>query len=296
MKTSKYILRSLQVLSFICLGGCSSLQLVNSVSKFYDVDVKKDLSYGDNHRQRYDLYLPEEGKKNFSSTPVIIFFYGGSWNRGEKSEYEFVGRRLASMGYITAIPNYRLYPEVKYPEFLEDGAQSIVQIQKELSKAEYASYKPASRCILMGHSAGGYNAAMLAFDSRWLTKAGASYGNLIQGFIGVAGAYNIYPISNPEVQPVFNHPDYPEKSQPIEYSTYKQVPSLILTPAEDSLVNIEQNSKALHDALISAGNNSSFQTVEGTDHITLIGTLSPLLFFKGSSVKAIEDFIEALNE
>lgn len=295
MKTTKLILRTLKVIPLILLGGCSAIQVVNSVSKIYTAEVKTDIAFGDHPKLKYDLYLPDSANKEFSSTPVIVFFYGGSWNRGDKSEYEFVGRRLASMGYITAVPNYRLYPEVKYPDFLVDGAQSIAHLKTELSKAEYQQYKPSNEYILMGHSAGAYNAAMLALDPRWLDSVGISHDKSVKALVGLAGAYNIYPIKDTDVQPVFNHPDYPPQSQPIDYAKRRTAPALLLTPESDTLVSIERNSIALHKALKAAGNDSKIEQVEGTNHVTLVGTLSPLLFFKGSTTKPLEIFIHKLH-
>jgi len=295
MKTSRLFIRSLKVIPLILLGGCSALQVVNSVSKIYGAEVQEDIAFGQHPKLKYDLYLPDSANEEFTTTPVIVFFYGGSWNKGDKSEYEFVGRRLASMGYITAVPNYRLYPEVKYPDFLEDGAQSIAHLKTELSKAQYQQYKPSEEFIMMGHSAGAYNAAMLALDPRWLNAAGVEHKTSVKGLIGLAGAYNIYPIKDTDVQPVFNHPDYPEKSQPIDFSRKENAPSLILIPESDTLVSIERNSVALHKALADAGNESSIEQVEGTDHVTLVGTLSPLLFFKGSTSKPIESFVRKLH-
>lgn len=295
MKSFNHFFRTLKVVPLVLLGGCSALQVVNSVSKIYPSEVKENIEFGTHPKLKYDLYLPSSAHEEFSTTPVVVFFYGGSWNRGDKSEYEFVGRRLASMGYITAVPNYRLYPEVKYPDFLEDGAQSIANLRTELAKPEYQQYKPETQYILMGHSAGAYNAAMLAMDPRWLTAVGIDHKTSVKGLIGLAGAYNIYPIKDTDVQPVFNHPDYPPKSQPIDYTTRSNAPALLLAPETDNLVSIERNTQALHNALEAAGNHSSTQSIEGTDHVTLIGTLSPLLFFKGSTAKPIDAFIRKLH-
>lgn len=294
MKTTLLFLRTLKVIPLILLGGCSALQVVNSVSKIYTAEVKENISFEQHPKLKYDLYLPDSANQEFDTTPVIVYFYGGSWNRGDKTEYEFVGRRLASMGYITAVPNYRLYPEVKYPDFLEDGAKSVAHLKTELAKDQYQQYKPSDQFIMMGHSAGAYNAAMLALDPRWLNAAGVDHEKSIKGLIGLAGAYNIYPIKDTDVQPVFNHPNYPDKSQPINYSNQKNAPSLILIPESDTLVSIERNSVTLHDALTAAGNQSRLERVEGTDHVTLVGTLSPLLFFKGSTTKPIEEFVRNL--
>ena len=148
----------------------------------------------------------------------------------------------------------------------------------------------------MGHSAGAYNAAMLALDPRWLGAGDTSKVAGIKGFIGLAGAYNIYPIKDTDVQPVFNHPNYPPLSQPIDYSGKQNAPALLLAPETDTLVSIERNTVALHNALKQAGNISTIKNIEGTDHITLIGTLSPLLFFKGSTAKPIDEFIHLLHQ
>lgn len=295
MKPNVNLLRLLKVIPLIFLGGCSALGVINSVSKIYTVETKQNIAFDAHPKLQYDLYYPKSKNTNLKETPVIVFFYGGSWNRGDKSEYEFVGRRLASMGYIIAVPNYRLYPEVKYPEFLEDNIKAVKAIQSEIKKTEYAPLKPAQKFIMMGHSAGAYNAAMLAFDPTWASKIQSDKNALIKGFIGMAGAYNIYPIKDTEVQPVFHHPDYPPQSQPIQFTDQTQPPSLILSPETDTLVSIERNSQTLHDALSKTGNTSAIKAIEGTDHVTLIATLSPLLFFKGSSTEPIKEFVDNLH-
>jgi acetyl esterase/lipase len=243
-----------------------------------------------------DLYLPNPPAQDATeSTPVIVFFYGGSWNRGEKSEYEFVGRRLASLGYITAIPNYRVYPEAKYPQFLEDGAKASAKVLQLLAKPEYQQYKPDRQLIMMGHSAGAYNAAMLAMDDRWLGQENINRQSSIKGLIGLAGAYNIYPICVQEVRPVFDHPNYPANSQPIDYVASSNVPTLLLTPEVDELVSTKKNSLSLHQALLQNKTSSKVVAIKGTDHITVLGTLSPVLFFKGDSLNPIQNFVQNLK-
>lgn len=290
------VLAFIKVLPLIVLSGCSAVQIVNSVSKIYPVEVEKDIAFGNNPRNTMDIYYPKSKNEQTETTPVIVFIYGGSWNRGEKSEYEFVGRKLASLGYITMLPNYRVYPEVTYPDFLFDGAKSISTLLTQLKTAKFQTLNPSNKIVLMGHSAGAYNAAMLAMDDRWLAQENLNRNDLVEGLIGMAGAYNIYPIGVPEVRPVFNHPNYPEKSQPIDYVTNSKVPTLLLAPETDELVSLEKNTYTLAKALGEAGTPNQLVTVEGTDHISLIGTLSPVLFFKGDSITPIEQFITELNQ
>lgn len=268
------------------LGRMSAIELLNAVSRRYIAVIQKNLVYSENFNLQYDLYLPKQPSTAHTQTPVLVYFYGGSWNSGHKDLYEFVGRRLAELGYITAIPNYRLYPDVQYPSFLEDCALSVSAIVEELQKPEYQAWKPSAQCVLMGHSAGAYNAAMLTFNPDRLDPS------QVKGFIGLAGPYNFYPVHIEDVKPVFHHPDYPAQSQPIDFCTQLQKPTLILCPETDDLINTEKNSQALHEALLRTGSHTQLHTIRGTDHENIVGTLSPVLFYKGNTVKLIQRFVE----
>jgi hypothetical protein len=89
---------------------------------------------------------------------------------------------------------------------------------------------------------------------------------------------------------------YPEQSQPINFADKPQAPSLILAPEADTLVSTARNSVSLQASLQQNGNVSQLTTVPGTDHITLVGTLSPILFFKGNSTRPIQGFINNLYQ
>lgn len=273
-------------------AACSGTGIVNLVSKSYDVSHIESLSYGNQARASFDLYLPKQANSQGETTPVVIFFYGGSWNRGEKSEYQFVGRRLASEGYIVAIPNYRVYPEVRYPDFLWDCAQATAAVLEHLQTPQFAQHAPAQKIYLMGHSAGAYNAAMLSYAPQYLNKVGLGP-DTIAGFIGLAGPYDLYPIKVEEVKPVFHHPNYPSDSNPIELMEgAPRVPALLLAPETDNLVSIKRNTLAFADTLESDQRSVQVETIKGTDHVTLIGTFSPLLFWKQSAVAPVLRFID----
>jgi acetyl esterase/lipase len=113
------------------------------------------VAYGPLARHQLDIYRPASAPPA-GGWPVVVFFYGGSWNRGERADYRFVGEALASRGVLTLIADYRLYPEVRYPDFLTDCAQALAY---GLHEAAALGGNPR-RVFVMGHSAGGYNAAM----------------------------------------------------------------------------------------------------------------------------------------
>jgi pimeloyl-ACP methyl ester carboxylesterase len=142
----------------LLLSGCSPLYLVNTLSTESDSVTIVHQHYGKEQRQQLDIFMPE---RIVTGSPVIVFFYGGSWKRGEKGKYGFVGHSLGSKGYVTVIPDYRLYPEVTFPAFVEDGANVIAWVRQHVEQAR-------NGVVVMGHSAGAHTAALLALDQRYL--------------------------------------------------------------------------------------------------------------------------------
>ena len=147
----------------LALGACAPLTVLNALAATGGHTRVADIAYGSLPRQRLDMYVPG-GVAPDGGWPLVVFFYGGSWNSGERAQYGFVGAAMASRGILTLVADYRLYPEVRYPDFLADSAQALAW---GLTHAADHGGDPR-RVFVMGHSAGGYNAAMLALDKRWL--------------------------------------------------------------------------------------------------------------------------------
>jgi acetyl esterase/lipase len=234
------------------------------------VDTRElaELAFGEDPRHRLDAYLPA-GTPPAAGWPVVVFFYGGSWNGGSRATYRFVGRALASRGMLAVIPDYRVYPQVRYPAFLEDGARALAWTRRQLGGW---GGDPA-RLFVAGHSAGAYNAAMLALDPRWLAEAGVPPGALA-GFWGLAGPYDFLPIENPAVKPVFFHPDYPAGSQPIEHARGFDRPVFLGTAASDSLVDPKRNTSQLAGRLREAGTPVVERLYGRANHFTLVGAFA----------------------
>lgn len=276
------------------LSACSPLGLVNGVAKVYPAEVQRDIRYGDDPKQALDLYLPSPERLTAGQkTPVVVFFYGGSWNSGDKSMYGFIGRRMAAAGFITAVANYRLYPDVVYPEFLHDSAKAVRKVHELMTSVEFADWRPSEKLFLMGHSAGAYNSAMLAMDDRWLAAEGLNRQELLTAWIGLAGPYDLYPITMEDVKPVFHHPDYPPQSNPIEFTEQSVIPALLVAPEDDETIRTEIHSYALAELLTEQGADHQLVTVPKTGHVTLIGSFSPLLLFTPSAMEPVETFIRA---
>ena len=246
------------------------------------------LPYGPLPRQRYDAYRPP-GTPPREGWPLVVFFYGGSWNRGERADYRFVGEALAARGMLVLVADYRLYPQVTYPDFLHDCAAAVAHA---LAQARSLGADPA-RVFVMGHSAGAYNAAMLALDPRWLRAAGHEPGELA-GWIGLAGPYDFLPITNPDARPVFHHPDVPLDSQPLHHAANPPaLPVFLGAAARDDLVNPLRNTRGLAAALQAAGRPVTLRLYERVNHMTLVGAFAAPLRWLAPVLDDVAGFVAA---
>jgi acetyl esterase/lipase len=143
----------------------------------------------------------------------------------------------------------------------------------------------------MGHSAGGYNAAMVALDARWLEAAGSRPGALA-GWIGLAGPYEFLPIINPRVKPVFHHPDTPPDSQPVVHASAASPPALLISAAQDLLVDPARNTGAMAARLRAAGVPVTERYYDRVGHSTLIGSLSPPLRGFAPTLEEVAEFVQ----
>lgn len=250
------------------LAACSPITALNALTPSASRAVLDGIEYGPGARMKMDVYQPAEAAPA-AGWPTVIFFYGGSWNTGERSDYAFVGETLAARGIMAVLADYRLYPQVRYPDFLRDCATALAW---GLENASNFGGDP-KRVFVMGHSAGAYNAAMLALDPRWLA-AHAHSPAALAGFIGLAGPYDFLPIKNLDVQPVFFHPNYPSGSQPIHYVNAAAPRSFLAAASSDTLVDPTRNTVALATRLEAAKVPVTLKLYPRVNHLTLVGAIS----------------------
>lgn len=281
--------RLLLALIALCgLGACSPLRALNVLSTVGGGYVRTEgVAYGALPRQQLDVYAPTAAAPP-GGWPMVVFFYGGSWNAGERADYEFVGVTLAAHGVLTLVADYRLYPEVRYPDFLKDSATALAY---GLDHAAQLGANP-KRVFVMGHSAGGYNAAMLALDPRWLAGAGHRPDQLA-GWIGLAGPYDFLPTDLPDVQPVFWHPNYPPAAQPVDHVSADAPPSFLGAPVHDQVVSPTRSTQNLADRLTAAGAPVTLKFYERPSHATLVGAIGWPLRWIAPVLADVTLFIQA---
>lgn len=284
LRTLALLLAALATLPL--LGACSGTGTLNALSARDTYTLQASVPYADGPRQRLDIYTPTAAPPA-AGWPMVVFFYGGSWNSGDRGDYRFLGEALAARGVLTLIADYRLYPQVRYPAFLQDSAQALAW---GLAQAQRLGADPR-RVFVMGHSAGGYNAAMLALDVRWLQATGHRPQELA-GWIGLAGPYDFFPTDNPEVRPVFFHPDYPPRAQPIDFAPADAPRTFLGAARKDGLVNPERSSVQLARKLQAAGVPVTLRLYERVNHATLVGATAWPLRWMAPVLADLRAFID----
>lgn len=253
-------------LTCVTLCACSPVTLVNALTPRATYRDVTDLAYGTSERQRLDVYLPAGHDATGRDMPVVVFFYGGSWQNGTREDYRFVGEALASRGFMAILPDYRTYPEVTFPAFMDDAAMAVRWAR---DRAPEFGGDPA-RLFLMGHSAGAQIAALLATDARYLQVDGLGKCD-IAGVIGLAGPYDFLPLQSDVLRRIFPEPTR-RASQPIHFVTGREPPMWLAVGDADTVVD-PGNTERFAQRLRTMNDQVEVRHYD-LGHAMLLGTLS----------------------
>ncbi|NMM07689.1 alpha/beta hydrolase [Polaromonas sp.] len=277
--------RSLFAMLPALLTACSGVDLLNATVATDTYRRTEGLHYGPDARQSLDVYQPAIPLRQ---APLVVFFYGGNWSSGERADYRFVGEALASSGIVAMVADYRLSPAFRYPAFVQDSARAVAWALQHA--ADYDA-DPA-KIFVMGHSAGAYNAAMVALDSRWLAAEGLKPTRLA-GWIGLAGPYDFLPIVEPLSRVAFNWPDTPADSQPLLHASAASPRALLLAPAQDRLVNPQRSTLALAQRLKASGVAVQSELFDSVSHVTLLASMASVLRGRAPVLERVQAFVKS---
>jgi len=244
------------------LSSCSPATLLNATVSRQGFTREADIAYGTDPRQKLDLYRPDKPR---GDGKTVIFFYGGSWDSGSKNDYLFVAQALAANGYTVVIPDYRLYPAVRFPAFIDDGARVVRWT---------ADRAGTDKVFVMGHSAGAHIALMLAANTPYLAAAGVERTKL-GGAIGLAGPYDFLPLKSAKLIEIFGGANNPQ----IEAITFAKGPlpaALLIHGTADTTV-YPRNSQNLAAAWRAAGAPVELKLYTDVGHIDVVAAFSGLL-------------------
>jgi acetyl esterase/lipase len=271
----------------VVAGGARSLNLGDRLLGDGDGAVLQVAGqpYGPGPRGKLNIWVPT-GTKKSDRRPVIVWLYGGGWYSGERDDYGFAGRAFAKQGFVVVIPDYRIVPEGHWPDFLEDSAAAVAWTEKHIG--DYGG--DASRLALAGHSAGAYNAAMIALDPQWLQAAGSD-ASVIRGVAGLAGPYDFTPfekggradVAMGDIRPV-------EKTQPIHFVRADAPPLWLGHGTADTVVRV-RNSERLAAAMAKVGGSAQLRRYDGLSHNDLVMALTGPLSYKGPILAEATDFL-----
>lgn len=273
---------AVSLLLALLLAGCSPLVVVNGITPNAP-RVAADQPYGALDRQQLDVYYPAEGA---AAAPVVVFFYGGSWQNGDRSDYAFVGDSLAALGFTVVIPDYRVYPEVRFPAFVADGAAALAWVEANMPEASRG-------IVVMGHSAGAQIASLLALDERYAAAAGFRHDALV-GWIGLAGPYTFNPLKWERTRAVFEGLDDPGQARPVTFACRQELPALLMHGMDDTTV-LPHHSARMADAMRECGVPVDYIEMPEVNHFDIVLGLSSSLDGLAEVLPAITDFLQSLE-
>jgi len=262
------------------LAACAPVTILNSITPSSSFEKTKNLSYGEASHEKLDIYKSEKPK---ADAPVLVFIHGGSWDSGSKDIYKFLAEGFTRSGYDIVVPNYRLYPEAKFPDFLHDNAKAVAYTKKTF---------PDRPIVLIGHSAGAYNVLMLALRDEYLAGAGVNRCETIAGVVGLATPTGIIPLEGPRLIEIF--PDRFTADDAVLNNVKSPAPALFLGHGEKDTTVYPINSTTLAEKIVARGGVATAEVYPGQNHIDVVKVLSRH-FDDDATLKAdIVEFVDGL--
>ena len=274
-----------QALLPILLGqitACAPRQFAESVLLGNHFELVGNVPYGPGPQDRLDVYRPPHQK---SPAPVVVFLYGGRWQSGSKEEYRLLGDALTREGVVAVVPDYRRYPEVRFPVWVVDAARAVRWVRDSIGTF---GGDPA-RIFVMGHSSGAHTATLLALDGHYLRDAGVPP-FAVQGFVSLAG-----PVAttwtDPDVQALMGPREQWARTYPLEQVDGSAPPLLLLHGTQDRLVS-SANSVRLAARIRARGGCAPVILYRGLGHIGIVIALALARFEIAPVLRDVMAFVK----
>lgn len=263
----------------VTLAACAPVDILNTLTPSKTFNLSQSIQYGDLDAHKLDVYEPVGAAK--ADSPVVVFIYGGSWHSGNKDMYKFVGEAFASNGYTTVLPNYRLHPDVIYPEFAVDAAKAVAWTRKTYDRP----------VVLIGHSAGAHISSLLALDDSYLPAQNVKRCEALAGWIGLAGPYDfkVYDPPFTEIFPKEKRPQY----LPISYAANSVAPALLSIGKADTTVSPAQTER-MEAAIRKTGTPVTAKYYGNVNHTDIVAHMANFFKDKSPTQSDVMEFIAGL--
>lgn len=288
----KYIIGISCIIILFSMIGCAQLKpanLLNLTLSSSHYTIKRDISYGQKQRQNLDIYTPNEtiNKTKGRDRPTIVFVFGGAWKKGDKADFKFVGHAFTQAGYRVVIPNYRLYPEVEYPDFIDDIADAVQYIDQQ---SESLLGGLSQGIILMGHSSGAHTVALLATNQQYFKQRKVT--TELKALVVLSGPYDL-DLNHPEVAPIFRNYKNSDSVKPTRLVHRNMPPTLLLHGLSDTRVGVH-HSKAFAQSLKQANIQHTIKLYRKVEHIPILTSIAVPLRSFSPSYRDITRFLSSL--
>ncbi len=247
----------------------SPVRVLNAITK-KDFTLKHDIAYGQDLRQKLDVYMPLAQASSRLAKPVILFVYGGAWTTGNKNDYLFVGESFSKAGYVTVVMNYRLAPQHKYPEYVQDTALALKWVSDNIQ--QYGG--DPRQIVVMGHSAGAFNAVEAVDNQRWLDEVKLPI-STIKAVVGIAGPYS-YDFRTDGSVNAFPATATPDQVMPDRHIRADAPPHLLLTASNDQRVKLS-NTQKMYAALKKQNIPVQHEVIEDASHVSIMASVASRL-------------------
>lgn len=262
------------------LSACAPVSILNGITPSSTFDRTKNVSFGEGKREKLDIYRAEAPKEG---APVLMFVHGGSWDSGSKGIYKFLAEGFTQSGYDIVVPNYRIYPDAKFPNFLEDNAKAVAFTKETF---------PGRKIVLIGHSAGAYNVLMLGLRDEYLRGAKVDRCETVAGVVGLAAPTGIVPLESARLIEIF--PDRFTADDAVLNNVKAPAPAIFLGHGESDTTVYPKNSTALAEKITARGGSAQVEIYPGQSHTDVVKVLSRH-FDNDTTLKAdIVKFIDGL--
>ena len=251
------------------------LRLINQLATSSDYSVET-YRFGPGERQALDWYVVDP------QALTVIFYYGGNWRSGRRSEFRFVADTLCQMGVNVAVPDLPLYPEHRFDQILAGAA--------EVTNYFLDTVHPAGPVLMMGHSSGAQQAALLT-----LNKALLNQNSRIRAMVGIAGPYDFYPFSEDDHWHLFGPEENYPSSQPVNYVRADAAELYLLHGEDDSRVR-RGHSKSLMEKQIEVGGRARREVYKDMGHVDAVISFSRIHRRNSQLIRDIQTFIETLTK
>jgi len=138
--------------------------------------VELDLAYGDEAREKLDIFHPQGTAKG-----LAVFAHGGFWRAFDKSSWSHLAAGAVSRGWAVCLPSYTLAPDARISHITRQFARAL----------EFAANRIDGPIRLAGHSAGGHLVSrMVCADA----PVQANVSDRIEHVLSISGVHDLRPL------------------------------------------------------------------------------------------------------